>query len=55
MATEAVGRRDKRTERGYLPNQAIAEGFRHGFRFGVHLQLVIDAAHVKGNGVDTHS
>src|ERR1039458_1675437 len=34
------------------PHDALAETLGNGFGFGVHLQLLVDAAHVKANGVD---
>lgn len=31
----------------YLFHQPIAQSFRHGFGFGMDLQLVVDASHVE--------
>jgi hypothetical protein len=35
-------------------NQPVENGFSYSFRFGMHLQFSVDAAQMKGNGVDTN-
>jgi hypothetical protein len=35
-------------------DEVVAHGLGHSFGFGMHLQLVVDAPHVKGDGVDAY-
>ena len=41
-------------EREDLSQQIFAQSARHGFGFGVHLQLGVDVLHMEGDGVDAH-